>query len=92
MHFLTKDEVRGPRAVGKPWAFVKVKVERVKQEKRLVIQEGIMVCKADTLVVDLPNHYKIIDLDGKVLKRPKKSLFVVTIETLDPYHAIAEVW
>lgn len=92
MHFLKTDEVRYSRAMEKPWAFVKVRFERgASVAKSKLIIEEIMVCKADTLVVDLPERWKVYDQEGKQVKPSKGRKFVVTTETFDPYHAVAEV-
>lgn len=93
-HFLTNDEGRGARAIGKPWAFVQVSFERGASaaKSRLVPEPDLLsIHKADTLVVDLPGYWKVRDPEGKIVKPPKGRKFVVTVETIDPHHLIAEV-
>jgi len=93
LHFLTADESRGARTIACPWTAVKVRFERgASIAKSKLVIEGIMILAGRTLVVDLPERWRVYDAEGKKAVKPSKGRkFVVTVETLDPYHAIAEV-
>ncbi len=95
MHFLTAEEARGERAVGKPYACVVVKVSRIthrgvrRRSLTVCTDRGVSVFRADALVVPLPESVGVVLEDGDVL-RPSRT-FWVTTETFDPYHLLTDM-
>jgi hypothetical protein len=93
-HFLSAEEAYGARAMERVYAFAKVRFERGASvaKSKLVLESSLPIIKdASTLVVDLPDRWNVVDPEGHVLKPPKGRKFVVTVESFDPYHGVAEV-
>lgn len=82
--------------LNKPRAAVCTRVDA--KAKALVLEPpddeehtGICVAKPDTLWCALPQEWSIIGPDGKQIMVEKKRMFIVTTETFDPYHLVADV-
>lgn len=77
--------IKGPHfSLDKPRACVQVE----RKGKRLHLN-GIQIAKESTLWTNLPDDYKIIDKDGNEV--PKERTRIISVETIDPYHLIAEL-
>jgi tRNA A58 N-methylase Trm61 len=76
------------RTIGRPRVCVKVK--RIGRSRKYEIQEGIHVLKPDTVVTDLPESWKIVDADGNEVRPTGR--FVITVDTIDPYHLVADLF
>lgn len=90
-HFLS-NKSSGGRMVGRPRAGVRVRFEPGKKALTLDPDpdaKSIYILKADTLVADLPNTFRVLDNKGKVVKASGQ--FAVTTETLDPYHVLVDL-
>lgn len=86
MHFLKKDEMYGERAVGRPYAAVKVRLEG---KSTLRIAEGICVLKFDTLLVPLPTRITVVGPNGETVRASRR--LYCTTETLDPWHLVTDM-
>lgn len=75
--------------IGKPWAAVKA--ERRGDEFHLVSGEGLVILKVDALVAPLPTEFIVFDPDGQPVLPTRGRRFVISTETIDPFHLIAEV-
>lgn len=84
-HFLSEKKAAA-FYLDKPRAAVLVR----KEGNRLVVVPGIHVLKADTLMFWLPDKYKVVNENGERIKPTGK--FAVTAETLDPYHAVVDIF
>lgn len=93
MHFLKESEARAWRQLGQPRAAVRVRVEGGRKGQALVIdpepEEPIMVLKADAQVALLPTRVPVLDPTGRRVKA--SGIFVVTVETFDPFHAVCDM-
>ena len=92
MHFLRQDERHSPRRLAKPKALVTVRLKS-KDELEIVTEggaAGIGFSRLDTMWVKLPARIRVVGPDGKVVKPSKKKAFYVTLETIDPMHAVTE--
>lgn len=69
---------------------MKVQVEGKRGSYGLRIADGIFFLKFDTLVVELPEKIKVLSAEGPVTPS-KGSKFYVTVETIDPCHAVVEL-
>lgn len=87
-HFLRPQETAGGRTLGKPRAGV---VVQLRKRRRLVIQPGIKVVAADARMALLPADVTVVDGDGKSVAAEPGALFLVTTETIDPFHLIVQV-
>lgn len=56
--------------------------------KVLVVCQGIEKTKDDALWFLLPEDIKVLDDDGNVVRPSGK--FYITVETIDPYHLLAD--
>jgi hypothetical protein len=84
MHLLHKSEIPNyPVILEKPWAAVKVRVEK----KDLELTSAICVAKAGTAFAELPARIKV-QAEGKPLRAEHK--FYISIETIDPYHLLID--
>jgi len=55
-----------------------------------MLQPGeISVLKADAQLALVPEDVVVVDPDGKAIKAAGK--FYVTVETIDPYHAVVDI-
>lgn len=85
-HPLRPTEIRQARAIGRLRAAVTVR----RDGKNLVIVD-IGILKADALVERLPDRLQVVSEDGKPVKPSQGKIFVITIESFDPCHAVAEI-
>lgn len=80
MHFLGSDV--GGLVIGKLRAAVRVRVAGGKRDRHLLVEPDeerpIFVLKADALVVELPERFKVVGPDGKRIRPSGK--FLVTTE------------
>lgn len=86
-HFLKRGELRGARALHKPRAAVKVQAKSA----GLWLQPGIVVARADALFVELPSRIQVVDLEGEVIEPSDGERFLVSTETIDPFHLVVQV-
>lgn len=87
MHFLGKNALRY-RELGKPWASVTV---RVAKEVLTIQPGGIGILRSDVQIARLPERFKVIGEDGIEVKPSKGKAFWITVESMDPYHAVCEL-
>jgi hypothetical protein len=59
------------------------------KEKVLVLDPGLHIAKGDVQWLVLPEEWRIVSPDGDVI-RPSGT-FLVTVETFDPCHMVADV-
>ena len=72
-------------------ARVAVQVERIGRTRSFrVIPDSICMIKQGTLVADLPDDWKIVDEDGKEIKSAGR--FLISAETIDPYHLVVDMF
>jgi hypothetical protein len=77
------------RPIGKRWAAMQA--SRHGDEFHLLREHGLLILKEDALVAPLPDRYVVFDQAGEpVLPSPGKRFFI-TMESIDPFHAIAEL-
>jgi hypothetical protein len=89
-HFIPRSKtvctsLRGPRAS------VIVRVER--GTKRLVLRKGadnILLLAGGTRMAWLPDGWSVVSPDGEVIRAVGR--FAVTLETIDPYHAVTDIF
>ncbi|MCC8045830.1 MAG: hypothetical protein LIP12_10075 [Clostridiales bacterium] len=75
--------------IGKPWVAVKV-MRKGKRNTFEVLQETPVSIPANTRVFRVPDEWKIVDDHGESLC--PTGYFVMTAETIDPYHLLADVF
>lgn len=76
--------------IGKRRACVKVKKIKKGKNYFLEVQDGIHAIGSRTEVHDLPKNIKVVDKNGQELRPTGR--FVLTSETIDPYHLLADMW
>lgn len=70
---------------------IAVKVERIKGKKQYQIIPGeIFIIKSNTKVAELSGDYEIINEDEEKMLPTGK--FLITTETIDPYHLIIDMF
>lgn len=70
---------------------VAVKVQRIGQSKSYcIVPDSLSVIKQGTLVLNLPDGYKIIDESGEEIKAIGE--FMISAETIDPYHLVVDLF
>lgn len=88
MHFLSKYvNPHRPIVLWKPWAAVEIVVKG----KELQIQPGIRVAKGDVRWLELPPGFKVKGEAGEEIRPDKGKRWLVSSETFDPCHLLAEV-
>ena len=88
-HDWTRRRDRPYEVLQKPWAGAKAKRVR----KKYILQEGIenlFVVKAGTRIYRLEDDIKVVTEDGEELHPTGR--FYRTCETIDPFHAILDIW
>lgn len=50
-----------------------------------------MILRADAQVTELPKTIKVVAADGDPIESSEGSRFYVTVETIDPFHAVCEL-
>ncbi|WP_155973564.1 hypothetical protein [Paenibacillus sp. Leaf72] len=78
-------KTQASRKLGKLYAAVKV--ER-KGFNLHIIQSGVCMSKPNTLFADLPKEFNIFSIDGKIIEPTGR--FMISTETIDPYHIIVD--
>lgn len=94
MHVLWKTETYGARALGQPHAAVEVKVTGDAELAMRAWAENsaaIVIAKHDVIWVELPERFHVLGPDGREVLREKHLRRLITIETFNPYHLIADV-
>lgn len=86
-HFLNLDRFDRAYVGGRPRAMVTVELVA---RKRLQVQDGISVAKADVEWYPLPSDMEVVGPDGTVLKPSTGRQFFVTVETFNPFHGLME--
>jgi len=79
-------------AEGKPWRYlgrphVAVAVQR--QGRKLVVQAGVHILRADTKITLVPKGFQLVAEDGEEI--PMDGTFWMTVETFDPFHAVMDL-
>ncbi len=88
MHPVRKNELYSARTINRPRAAVRVRLERT----GLVIVPGeISVLKNDAFVVPLPDRLRVVSEDGEVVKPSDGSIFLITTETMNPFHLVTQL-
>lgn len=68
---------------------IAVKVERVKGKKQYRVMPGeISIVKSGTTVAELPKDCSIVNELGEEIKPTGR--FLITVETIDPYHLVID--
>lgn len=69
---------------------IAVKVEHIKGKKYQIIPGEIVIIKSNTKVAELSGDYEIInEYEEKIMPTGK---FLITTETIDPYHLIIDMF
>lgn len=89
MHFLARDDLHFASAIGAERACVTVRYSR--PHTLTVVPGSIGILRADAQVVDLPERFAVVSPDGERIQPSPGRRFVVTAETCNPFHALAEV-
>ncbi len=93
MHFLRQEEAALERELGKPYAAVKVRVTGTQLQIQPHGDDNesvISVVRMDTLLAPLPERFRVVGPNGKVVKPSKGKRFWVTTQTIDPFHLVLE--
>src|SRR5574337_2141234 len=88
-HFLLVREREPARRLGQPHAAVPVIVDL--KENTCTIEPGLLVAGSDVEWVELPERFTVLSPYGDVIKRDKGLTRVVSLNTFDPCHLIADV-
>lgn len=92
MHFLSTHIKKGlyTFSLGAPHAAVMVRIDT--KNKTLTVEtdkdKPFLVLRNDAELCELPAEYSVI-VDGKTIKA--SGVFLVTIESFDPYHGLCDV-
>lgn len=92
MHFLSrflKDRSLSTTTLGKRRACVDIRFERP-NVLRVVADRGVSVLKMDAELAPLPDTFVVLDSDGKRIRSTGQ--FYVSTETIDPWHALTDVF
>lgn len=90
-HFLHAKELRQKTRLGAPRAAVTVLVKGSLMAPILEVQPGVSIAKADAQLAVLPGHVRVVDSEGKDVKPSPGAVFMVSIETIDPFHLVVQV-
>ena len=66
-----------------------VQVERIHKNLLRIMEDGLCMVEKDTLITELPNNYKIIDMDDNEVNPTGK--FFICIESIDPYYLVIDL-
>lgn len=58
--------------------------------KRLQVQDGFAIAKADVEWYPLPPDIEVVTPDGSPIKPSRGRSFFVTVETFNPFHGLTE--
>lgn len=67
-----------------------VKVERINKRKHTYKVTDVCVIGEDTLMTDLPDNFQIVDAEGDEISPTGR--FIMTAETMDPYHLVVDMF
>lgn len=59
-------------------------------KKRLQVQVGIAIAKADVKWYPLPPYMEVVAPDGALIRPSSGRSFFVTVETFNPFHGLTE--
>lgn len=94
-HPLRAAEIICPASLGFLRACVRVRHERRSPGGSVLLLDpgdegGICILREDAVVVELPQRLPVL-YERKRIRPSKGAKFVITVESFDPYHLVAEV-
>ena len=87
---MTRDIRLMVRALESPHAAVKVCRKGNNFIVDPEIKEPVIVVKAGTKIVPLCSHERVVDIDGNLI--PATGRFYRSVETIDPFHLIFDIF
>lgn len=67
-----------------------VKVERINKKEHKYKVTDVCIIGEDTPMTDLPDNFQIVDAEGAEIKPTGR--FLMTAETIDPYHIVVDMF
>jgi hypothetical protein len=87
-HPLLDEEARAARPLTRLWAAVRVTRSG---DELVVAGDPLFMAKLGTSIVELPDRFMVLGLDGAPLLPTPGRRFYITTETFDPSHALLEM-
>lgn len=87
-HPLRLSELSNARSIRHRQAAVTVRREK---DALVIVPGAIGILKEDALVEPVPSRLRVTSENGDVVKPSSGKMFVITTETFDPHHCVAEV-
>lgn len=86
-HILKESESRFAAAFDRPVIALKTTYDS-KWKALIVGTDRPVICKPDTLFVELPERFSVVDSNYKEIKKSGK--FYISIETIGPHHLLTD--